>query len=1329
MRFKNLAWVLIAAVLAVTPSVAQQSGAEAWSGVGTPRNARLQASYGNLPLRFEANQGQTSAQVRFLSRGKGYTAFLTAGGMVLSVHPSQPVPATSDVTATQKSRPRTNTTLQFKLLGAAQNPVVVGEDPQPGRVNYFIGRDPSQWHTNVPTYARVRYKNVYPGIDLVYYGNHRQLEYDFAIAPGADARRVQFEITGANQIDLDADGNLVLQTASGEMHFQSPVVYQELNGQRVPVAGSYVMNDATHVGFSVAGYDTTKPLVIDPVLVYSTYLGGSGDDQPSGIAVDSTGSVYVAGYTDSTDFPLATLGSLPAGSTHIFVAKLDPTGSTLVYADYIGGNNQDYGYALALDSSNDVYVTGSTASSDFPLVNPYQGTYPGSFNAFLTKVSPDGSSLLYSTYLGGNGSDQPSSIAVDAAGEMVVAGNTTSTNFPMANAYQGTVSANQGGVWGNYGFVTKFTASGSSLVYSTYLGGSSNVAYDCGTPCWPSPYSAVAGVAVDGSGNAYAAGFTNTYDFPTTSSAYQTTNTVQEDGTVSFVSKLSSSGSADYSTYFYESSGNLTSIAAVAVDGSGSAYVTGAAYSDGTFPITSTSICDPGVEGSACSYAFVTKFDPTGSTLTYSTFLGANNNANPQAIVLDANNDAYVLSSVASSGFNIVNGLEAYSNGNDLLLVEIDPVASTELFATYLGASVDEFPSGVAVDASGNMYVAGSTDSPDLPVTQGAFQNALTGSPNAFLLKIGPSAAPAAAMSPNALQFAAQALGSTSAAQAVLLRNMGSAALSITSITPSGDFAETNTCGTSVPAAGSCTLSVTFTPTASGTRSGSIVIQDDAAGSPHAITLSGVGSSPAASLAPASLSFAATLVGGSSAAQTVTLTNTGTVALSISNKQINGDYSQTNNCPASLAAGSNCKFNVTFSPTASGTRSGSLVLTDNAASSPQTVTLTGSGYVNTATVAPSSLTFSSQALNTTSAAQVVTVTNTGTGSITISGVAVSGDFGQTNTCTTIAANGGTCSISVKFTPTASGVRSGTLTVSGNFTGSPQAVSLSGTGLASSTGNAITVAPSSLSFASQVLNTPSTAQVVTVTNTGTGSVTISSVVASGDFGQTNTCSTVAANGGTCNVSVKFTPSASGVRSGTLTISGNFTGSTQTVSLSGAGADFSVVSAPNSSSVQPGATATYTLTVASVGGSFASAVQLACSGAPKLTTCSVSPTSVTPGATSATATLTVTTTGASAMMMSPASSQSHPMYAALFQLQGLGVFGIMLAGSRKRSRKVRVMFLLALVIAASMFMIACAGGTGVGQQQQQTGTAPGTYTITVTGTSGSLQHSIPVTLIVQ
>jgi Beta-propeller repeat len=1126
MGLKTLARIFLAmSLVSVWPAGPISAAAQEPTQTKALQGMLAPASYGNLPLRFEINHGQSSSQVKFLSRGKGYTAFLTSGGMVLSLRPSlaAPMPQTNEGTAPNTSRQTATTTLQFMLVGASPNPIVIGEDPLPGRVNYFIGNDSTKWHTNVLTYAKVRYKNVYPGIDLLYYGNHRQLEYDFAVSAGADPSQIQFKITGANQIQLDADGNLILQTGSGELHFQNPVIYQESQGRRIPVAGSYVLTDPTHVGFRVAQYDSNKALVIDPLLVYSTYLGGSGDDQPAGVAVDSTGSVYIAGYTDSTDFPLATLGSLPSGSTHVFVAKLDPTGSNLVYADYIGGSSDDYGYALALDGSDDVYVTGSTASSNFPVMNPYQGSYPGGFNAFLTKISADGSSLSYSTYLGGSGSDVPSSIAFDGLGEVIIAGNTTSTNFPTANAYQSAVSPNQGGVSGNNGFVSKFSPDGSTLVYSTYLGGNSNVPLNCGgTTCWPSPYSAVSGIAVDGNGNIYASGVTNTNNFPTTQNAYLTIDSAQQNAIVGFVSKLSSAGALDYSTYFYESSGLLTNVNAIAVDASGSAYITGAAFSDGTFPVTSTTICDPGVYGFGCSYAFVAKFDAEGSTLLYSTFLGPNNDANPSAIVLDTNNDAYIVGSTSSGSFGMVGGIEPYTSGSDLLLVEIDPLASAQLFATYLGASGDESPAGIALDSSGNIYVAGSTDSTDFPTTPGSIQNVLGGGTDGFVAKIGANSAPAVSVSPSSLQYPLQAVGSTSQPQTVLLRNMGSAPLTISSITAAGDFAETDNCATGVPAAGSCTFSVTFTPSAEGARSGSILVQDDAAGSPHAITLSGSGLGAVAALVPGSVAFSSQQINTSSAAQAVTLTNTGNATMNISSVQVTGDFFQTNTCSAALASASSCTVNITFAPTASGSRNGTLTI----------------------------------------------------------------------------------------------------------------------------------------------------------NTGVGSPL-------------------------------------------------------TANLSGSGSDFSVTSAPSTDTLKAGATASYQLNVSAVGGAFTNVVKLSCSGSPALTTCKISPSSVTPNGSTATAVLTITTTASVAQSSPTDPRSSHPIYAVWMQLQGFGLFGMMLAGSKRRSRKLRMFALLALILAMSMLMVACAGGTGITPTHQtpQAGTTPGSFTVTVTGTSGGLQHSVPLTLTVQ
>jgi hypothetical protein len=1220
MQKNTLAWTLLL-------TVAGSAAAGAQSGAQVPSAASIAANYAKLPLTFESNHGQIDPRVSFVSRGPGYTAFLTSDGMVLSLRAKRVVTSQATSQGVPPS-PSKSSTLQFRLLGAAGNPSVVGEIPQLGRVNYFVGNDPAKWQTNVPTYGRVRYKNVYPGIDLLYYGNQRQLEYDFAVAPGADPSRIQFEIRGAKQIQIGTDGALVLTTGNGDIHFQAPKVYQVLNGQRMEVGGGYVVTDPTHVSFHLAPYDPNRSLVIDPVLVYSTYLGGSGNDQPNGIAIDTAGNVYVAGSTDSTDFPLVKSAAPPGGNPHVFVSKLDATGANLIYTDYLGGNSQDFGYALALDAANNVYLTGSTASSDFPMVQPFQGTYPGSFNAFLTKISPDGSSLLYSTFFGGNGSDTPSGLAVDAAGDMIIAGTTSSTNLPVANAYQSTASANLGGSYGTYGFLTMFSPDGSSLVYSTYFGGNSNVSFYCGQilPCWPQPLSSIVGMALDNSGNAYVTGNTNTNNFPVTGGAYQGTDAIAENGSVGFVSKFSGVGSLQYSTYFYEGSGQLTAIAAIAVDGSGSAYITGVAFSDGTFPVTTTSICDPGLFSYGCDFGFVTKFDTAGATLLYSTFLGPNNNAVPEAILLDPRNNAYILALTGSGSFGLVNGIEQFSGGNDVLLAEIDAAASTQLFATYLGGSGDDEPAsaGMALDASGNLYVAGMTNSSDFPMTQATFQSVLAGNTDAFILKIGAASGAAVSFNPDSLQYDSQAVGTGSQPQTVLLRNMGSSPLSISSITASSGFVETDNCGSSVLALGTCTFSVAFSPLVPGANSGTIVIQDDAAGFPHSISLSGTGLGAFVALAPSSLVFSSLPVGISSAAQTITLTNSGNMTLSISSVQIAGDYTQTNSCPSTLSAGSTCAINVTF------------------------------------------------------------------------------------------------------TPTVPGSRSGTVTISDSIPGSPQTVALAGTGVALAP--VVSLNPASLAFPSVSVGTSAAAKTTTLANNGNAALAVSSIQVAGDYAQTNNCPASLPAGSTCSISVTFTPTASGSRSGTATISDSVAGSPQSVGLSGAGVDFSLSSSTGSATVTAGIAATYSLTVAPVGGTFANAVKLSCSGAPAKTTCGLSKSSVTPGSSPSTATLTISTTATSAGLAPLRPAQGQLIYALWMPLQGLGFLGVILAGSTRTRKRLGVVIALALLVGAMLFMSACAGGTGIAPQTVP-GTTPGTYTITVSGISGALQHSVPVTLTVQ
>ena len=427
--------------------------------------AGLLNAYGRLPLSFEPNQGQTDAQVRFLARGPGYTVFLAPGEAVLGLMP----PDTAGDASTQGA----GTVLRIGLVGSNPTPSLLGLDLEPGKSNDLIGNDPAQWHTAIPNYGRVEVQGVYPGVDLIYHGQQQQLEFDFVVAPGADPGVIRLAFQGTTGLTLDDQGDLVLPTAGGDVIERAPVLYQQVDGVSRAVAGHYVLDGAGRVGFAVGAYDRSRPLVIDPVLSYSTFLGGSGEDHGDGIAVDSAGDAYVTGYTYSPDFPTVhALQPTFGGDVDAFVAKLTADGSALVYLTYLGGSGEDYGNSIAVDSAGDAYVTGYTYSPDFPTVHALQPTFGGDVDAFVAKLRSDGSALDFSTYLGGSGEDYGNGIAVDSAGDAYVTGSTTSTDFPTVHALQ----PNFGGGFTD-GFVAKLRLDGSALVFSTYLGGSD---YDVG---------------------------------------------------------------------------------------------------------------------------------------------------------------------------------------------------------------------------------------------------------------------------------------------------------------------------------------------------------------------------------------------------------------------------------------------------------------------------------------------------------------------------------------------------------------------------------------------------------------------------------------------------------------------------------------------------------------------------------------------------------------------------------------------------------------------------------------------------------------------------------
>ena len=473
------------------------------------------ANYGKLPLSFEINRGQTDEAVKFLSRGKGYTLFLTSTDAVLSLRkgsaePEAQVPRLvndrggTGVSPVASGSPLPQpAVLRMKLLGANPEARVTGIEELPGKSNYFIGNDPEKWRTNVPHYSKVSYEEVYPGIDLVYYGtDQQQLEYDFVVSPGADPKAIQLAVEGAEEIRVDGDGDLVVETEGGEVRFHKPVVYQKEEPQRQYLDGRYVLDEANHeVSFEIAAYDASKPLIIDPVLSYSTYVGGSETDEGSGIAVDASGNAYVTGSTRSANFPVVSPFQSSNNGFDVFVTKLNSSGNALLYSTYLGGSVSfgDFGGDIAVDSSGNAYVTGTTFSTGFPMANPFQAglngtsvatgagctisvtgtTFSTDFptvnplqaahgggidDAFVTKLNPTGSALVYSTYLGGDGGESGTSIAVDSSGNAYVTGSTFSTDFPTASPIQATIGGNDDA------FVTKLNAAGSATLTPTVTG-------------------------------------------------------------------------------------------------------------------------------------------------------------------------------------------------------------------------------------------------------------------------------------------------------------------------------------------------------------------------------------------------------------------------------------------------------------------------------------------------------------------------------------------------------------------------------------------------------------------------------------------------------------------------------------------------------------------------------------------------------------------------------------------------------------------------------------------------------------------------------------------
>src|SRR5438309_5002686 len=575
---------------------------------------------GPLPLAFEPNEGQADPGVKFLARGRGYGLFFTPSETVLVLTPPDARVSGRRPFASPKSSPPS--VVRMRLMGAEAAATIAGLDRLLGHTHYLVG-EASRWRRDVPTFARIRYSDVYPGVSLVFYGSERQLEYDFIVAPGADPSVVALAFDGADGLRLDEQGDLLITTAAGEVRLRRPAIYQEQDGERRPVDGGYVL-DGGRVRFRVAAWDASRPLVIDPVLGYSSYLGGAAVDQGFGVAIDAVGNAYVTGATASTNFPVsATPFQRGRGAlTDAFVVKVDPSG-VVVYSTYLGGAGVDAGHAIAVDANGNAYVTGTTTSADFPIVGPFQPTLQGGQDAFVTKLSVDGGSLVYSTFLGGDGDDLAFGIALDAGGAAYVTGSTTSSTFPNNNAV--ICLGSRSGA--SDAFVAKVDVTGSSLGYCAFVGGSAD---ETGSA-----------IAADGAGNAWIVGSTTSDDLPVVGGL----QTQSGGGTDAFVANLDTTGAVVYLTYLGGSGDDDAT--AVAVDAGRNAYVT----------CSTTSPNFPGAGGfqavlAGGTDAFVTKLSPTGDALVFSTYLGGFGNDVGNAIAVNpVDGSVYVAGSTSSTDF------------------------------------------------------------------------------------------------------------------------------------------------------------------------------------------------------------------------------------------------------------------------------------------------------------------------------------------------------------------------------------------------------------------------------------------------------------------------------------------------------------------------------------------------------------------------------------------------------------------------------------------------------------------------------------------------------
>jgi hypothetical protein len=687
--------------------------------------SRTQARYAALPLAFEANEGQTDAQVKYVARGNGYKLFLTASQAIMALPARKRTSEVRDMMMNKRrgvarvkamgrkrvlSRERESSVavVRMNLLGSNPNVQLSADNPQPGKVNYFLGKDPSKWRTNIPLYGQVSYHNIYPGVDLAFHGAGQQLEFDYIVKPGANAAPIVLGFQGAEKIQTDDAGNLSLATSAGPVQLHKPVAYQLSGDTRQPVGARFVLRSDNRVAFEIGPYDHSRELVIDPTVTYSTYFGGDFADYGVSVAADASGNSYIAGATDSDSIPGFATPTINA-SFDTFVTKIDSTG-TLQFTTEFGGSGDDFPGGIAIDSQG-IYIGGTTDSSDFPATVGQTlflgGISNGDNDAYAVKLSLSGS-FTWGTYIAGSDSDSGLGVAVDSSHNVYVVGETFSQDLggalggvnPLPSGNQLNLGSGSGD---DDGYIVKLNAGGTAYLLISYLGGSNG---DLAT-----------GVALDGSGNIYVSGETVSADLPVTSGVVQsqcgTDGTCNATSSGAFDDAFVASIKSDLSNYNYVTyygGSNADDAFAIAADTAGNTFITGTTFST-DLPTHGTPFQNS-LKGT--QNTFIVELNAAGSSATYASYFGGSGSDFGLAVAVDGSDNVYFTGQTSSPNYPTLNPTQASLSGSsDAFLSVLGLSQSQLLFSTYLGGGGDEdqYEGGVAIDGSQNIYVTGDTDS------------------------------------------------------------------------------------------------------------------------------------------------------------------------------------------------------------------------------------------------------------------------------------------------------------------------------------------------------------------------------------------------------------------------------------------------------------------------------------------------------------------------------------------------------------------------------------------------------------------------------------------